>query len=329
VPGTKTLGPTLTNFFCDAVTQSSAAITWGLLNPLPFVLLLAAIPFACVIPARRTTWRPGDPDPIRSRRSGGQILNASLKLYARHRHTFLTLGLIFIPVGVLTAALQWVLFHLTGLGSLVALDGRRGAVTVLFSVMIGDIGIVLATVLATAWVTVVLHEMAHHRRVTVAQAVRATRHRLRPLAAATVTQYGVVLLLTLTVVGIPVAIWRYIRWSIFAQACMIEGRTGREALARSSALVHGTWWRTFAFTLLVDVLTVLSGLIVGILLLLLSARSLNFIDIASSLVFTLTVPLAAIALTLYYFDLEVRAETSRAPAPSAVAGPEPDPEAAF
>jgi hypothetical protein len=85
---------------------------------------------------------------------------------------------------------------------------------------------------------------------------------------------------------------------------MLEGRTGREALARSSALVQGRWWRTFAFTLFVDVLSVLSGLIVGILLLLLSSRSLNFIDLASSLVYTLTVPLAAAALTLYYFDLE-------------------------
>jgi hypothetical protein len=43
-------------------------------------------------------------------------------------------------------------------------------------------------------------------------------------------------------------------------------------------------------------------------LLLLSARSLNFIDITSSLVYMLTVPLAAIALTLYYFDVEALRE---------------------
>jgi predicted tellurium resistance membrane protein TerC len=67
------------------------------------------------------------------------------------------------------------------------------------------------------------------------------------------------------------------------------------------------WWRTFAFTALVDVLALLSGLLFGIVLLLLAARTLNFIDIASSLVYALTVPLAAIALTLYYFDLEVPA----------------------
>jgi hypothetical protein len=312
VPGTKTLGPSLTNFFCDAVTQSSAAITWGLLNPVPFILLLVAIPFACVIPARRTTWRPAPPYPVPGRRSGGQIIMASLRLYARHPRGFLTLGLIFIPVGALTAAVQWVLFHLTGLGSLVALDGRRGAVTVLLTVMIGDIGLALATVVATAAVATLMNEMAHDRRPTVGQAVRATSHRLRPLTAAALMQYGVVLLLTLTVVGIPLAIHRFIRWSLLAQGCMVDGVDGRASLAHSSRLVRGRWWRTFGFTLFVDMLAVLSGLVFGIVLLLLTSGSLNFIDLASSLVYTLTVPFAAIALTLYYFDLGSRTEAVRA-----------------
>jgi len=308
VPGTKTLGPTLTNFFCDAVTQSSAALTWGLLHPLPFVLLLALVPFACTVPARRTTWRPADPYPIRGRRRGGQTLRASVRLYARDRRTFLALGLVFIPVGVLTAALQWVLFHLTGLGNLVALDGRRGAVTVLFTVLIGDIGIALATVLATAAVAWVLNELAHDRRPTALQAVLATREHLSALAKAGVTQYGVVFLLTLTVVGIPLAIHRFIRWSLFAQACVLDDLDARPSLARSSRLVRGRWWRTFGFTVFVDLLTILTGLVVGIALLLLSDRSLNFIDVTSSLVYTFTVPLGAIALTLYYFDLDASGE---------------------
>jgi hypothetical protein len=311
VPGTKTLGPTLTNFFCDAVAQSSAALTWGLLNPLPFILLLAAVPFACAVPARRTTWRPADPYPVRCRRRGGQILRASLRLYARGRRAFLTLGLIFIPVGALTAAVQWVLFHLTGLSSFVALDGKRGAVTVLFAVMIGDIGIAFATVAATAAVAVAMNEMTHDRLATPGRAVRATRQRLRPLAAATVIQYGVVLLLTLTVVGIPFAIHRFIRWSLFAQACMLDRLGGRASLAHSSRLVRGRWWRTFGFTALVDVLAVLSGLLFGIGLLLLSSSALNFIDLTSSLIYALTVPLAAITLTLYYFDLEEEVGVTR------------------
>jgi hypothetical protein len=70
--------------------------------------------------------------------------------------------------------------------------------------------------------------------------------------------------------------------------------------------VRGRWWRTFGFSILVIVLTALSGPLLGVGLLLLTDRSLNFIDVAGALVYTITVPYAAIALTLYYFDLEAR-----------------------
>ena len=71
--------------------------------------------------------------------------------------------------------------------------------------------------------------------------------------------------------------------------------------------MKGHWWRTFGFTALIDALAVLSGPLLGVGLLLLTDHSLNFINLAASLVYTFTVPYAAIQLTLYYFDLEARA----------------------
>jgi hypothetical protein len=79
-----------------------------------------------------------------------------------------------------------------------------------------------------------------------------------------------------------------------------------ESLHRSSELVRGRWWRTFAFTVLVDALAALSGPLLGVGLLLLTDHSLSFINLAAALVYTFTVPFAAIQLTLYYFDLEAR-----------------------
>jgi len=70
--------------------------------------------------------------------------------------------------------------------------------------------------------------------------------------------------------------------------------------------VKGRWWRTFGFTMLVDVLAILSGPLLGVGLLLLTDHTLNFINLAAALVYTFTVPYAAIQLTLYYFDLEAR-----------------------
>ena len=53
-------------------------------------------------------------------------------------------------------------------------------------------------------------------------------------------------------------------------------------------------------------IAILSGPLLGVVILLLTSQSLTFIDIIGSIVYTLVVPWAAIALTLYYFDLEAR-----------------------
>lgn len=310
MPGTKTLGPTLTNFFCDAVKQAAVGLNWWLVHPLPIYALLALIALGCLAAASRTRWRPPDPHPVHQLRGAGQILRASVRLYVRRPGTFAALGAVLLPVSVLAGAVQWLLFHRTGLASFVALDGRQGAVTTLFALLIGDIGAAFATVITTAGVAVVLDEIESDPRVGATQAARTAFERIRPLAAGALIQYGVVLLLTLTVVGIPFALHRFIRWSLFVQACVLHERDGRESLAESSRLVRGRWWRTFGFTALVDLLAVLTGLVFGIVLLLFTARSLNFINVASSLVYMLTVPLAAIALTLYYFDLEARVGTA-------------------
>jgi hypothetical protein len=91
---------------------------------------------------------------------------------------------------------------------------------------------------------------------------------------------------------------------------MLDDLSATESLRRSSELVKGGWWRTFGFTVFIDTLAVLSGPLLGVGLLLLTDHSLNFINLAASLVYTFTVPYAAIQLTLYYFDLEARSATT-------------------
>jgi ABC-type sugar transport system permease subunit len=85
---------------------------------------------------------------------------------------------------------------------------------------------------------------------------------------------------------------------------MLENLPADGSLRRSSELVKGHWWRTLGFTAVVDALAVLSGPLLGVGLLLLTDHSLTFINLAACLVYTFTVPYAAIQLTLYYFDLE-------------------------
>ena len=253
-----------------------------------------------------TTWRPPDPHPLRRRRQGGQIFRATTRVYAQNLPTFAAAGAIFIPVYLVAAAIQWVIFHLSSIAPLIALDGRHGAVTAFLAVLIGGIGGLFASVIATAAVAVILDEIDAGRRILAGQAYRRVLRRLRPLTRGMLTELGTVILLTITVVGIPFAIHRFIRWSLFAEACMLDDLSATDSLRRSSVLVRGRWWRTFGFTALVDVLAILSGPLFGVGLLLLTDHSLNFINLATALVYTITVPYAAIQLTLYYFDLEAQ-----------------------
>ena len=300
------LGLTVTGFFCGAVTQGSIVLNWAIVNPWAFLALLGAIMLAAVAAVGRTTWRPPDPHPLRRSRGGGQIFRAAGRLYGNNLTLFVAMGAIFVPVAVVTAAIQWALFHLTEMGSLVALDGRGGAVTAFLALVTGGVGAAMASVITTAAVAFSLGEIDAGRRARPPDGYRAAFERWRTLLGAAATQYVVAILLSITVIGLPFAIGRYVRWSLFAEACGLEGGTARESLRRSAELVARRWWRTFGFSALVIVLAALSGPVLGVALLLLTNDSLTFINIAGALIYTVTVPYAAIALTLYYFDLDAR-----------------------
>jgi hypothetical protein len=306
VPGRKTVGTSVTDFFCGAVTQGSVVLNWAIVHPLPFLVLVGLLVAGCSEAVRRTRWTPVSPVPLRERRDGGQILRAALRVYRSDARTFLGMGAIFVPVSLIAAGIQWLLFHATGIKGLVALDGRHGAVTALLALLVGGIGTAIASTITTAAVAAALGELEKGRRITAVEAFAMAFHRARALGQALAAQFFSAIVLTIIVIGIPFAIRRFIRWSLFTQACMLDDEDARGSLRRSAELVDGNWWRTFGITASVDILTALSGPLLGVVLLLITDRSLNFINLAGSLVYTITVPYAAIALTLYYFDLTLR-----------------------
>jgi hypothetical protein len=306
LPGGRTFGVSVGNFFCAAVTGGAIVLNWSLIHPVPFVALVLIALGGLLGAAVATTWRPPDAHPLRRRRQGGQIFRATTRVYVRNLPTFAAAGVIFVPVYLVAASIQWVIFHISSVAPLIALDGRHGAVTAFLAVLIGGIGGLFASVIATAVVAVILGEIDSGRRILAGQAYRRVLRRVRPLARGLLTELAMVLLLTITIIGIPFAIHRFIRWSLYAQACMLDDLSAPDSLRHSSLLVRGRWWRTFGFTALVDVLAILSGPLFGVGLLLLTDHSLNFINLAAALVYTFTVPYAAIQLTLYYFDLEAR-----------------------
>jgi hypothetical protein len=301
----------VTSFFCGAVDHASIAMIWGLAHPASFLALLALVVLAVLGAASRTRWRPPDPRPIRQSRGGGQILRAARRLYRENRWTFIGIGGIFVPVAVVAAAVQWLLFHRTGLAGFVGLDGKQGAISVLLALLIGDVGGVFAAAAVTGAVSAALNELDARRPVTTLLAYSLAIRNGRALGGATALQFMLILLLVISVIGIPFAVYYFIRTSFFAQECVLADETVIDSLRASARLTRRHWWRTFGFTALINVVAILSGPLLGVLILLLTAQSLTFIDITGSIVYALVVPYAAIALTLYYFDLQTRPAAGR------------------
>ena len=122
----------------------------------------------------------GSPSPAPAS-PGRSDLPGDDRIYAGNIPIFAAAGAIFVPVYVLAAAIQWVIFHLTSVAPLVALDGRHGAVTAFLAVLVGGVGGLFASVIATGAVAVILGELDAGRRISRRSGVRARVRRWRSL----------------------------------------------------------------------------------------------------------------------------------------------------
>jgi hypothetical protein len=116
-----------------------------------------------------------------------------------------------------------------------------------------------------------------------------------------------VLLIALTIIGIPIAIWKYVAWQFVQQEILFADKPIREAFRGSSGIVRGHWWRTVRVAGFLWLISVATGPVLGFALIF-TALPLVWINVVGSLVFALLVPYVAIGRTLLYFDLAARQE---------------------
>jgi hypothetical protein len=306
IVGGRSLGPRATDFFCDAVERGSNLLTRLTGDPTPVLLALGALVGLLCWAASRTRWRGSAPLRLERRRAWGQILSVSVHMYAGHALLFAGIGLVFVPLRLLTSALQAGLFQLTGLRSL--LDSAGEWHTTLTGLAFGlelSFGL-LALLLVQAACARALVEIDAGGSVTVLGAYRRILGRLWDLVSALLWLSLAAGLFALTVFGLPICVWLIGRWSLLAQAAELESHTPRAALARSAELVRGRWWRSATMLLAVAGTAILLGPLVGVGLLLFTGAPFALVNVVSSLVYSIAIPFVAIATTYLFFDLRVR-----------------------
>ena len=116
-----------------------------------------------------------------------------------------------------------------------------------------------------------------------------------------------VLLMAITVIGLPWALWKLVGWAFVQQEVIFTDKSLRESFRASSELVRGRWLRTARVIVIFYVVGVAAGPILSFALIF-TALPLIWINLIGSFVYALLIPFVALGETLLYFDLVVREE---------------------
>lgn len=312
VPRSSTLGPNAVDFFCGLAEQSGRVLGLYYQSPLLVgltggAMALAVVAFGVVVGRSAFFTASG-----RARR--GRPLTAStepravigrksaFRHYIEHWPIFIGIGAIFIPIGLVGSLLNR---ELTFGGLVIGLP------------LIGGLPLLVAFVVVNAAVAAVLAEIGAGRQPGVLHGYKAVRAHFGPLLWARLKTGLIVALLIVSIIGIPWAVMRLVSWLFLEQAIVIEGANSRTAPAISAAAVRGHWWRTAATALLLGAVGALTGPVLGVAILLLLRWPGEMVNLVSSVVYALLLPLIFIALTQLYCSLT---------ASSAIKEPDEEPE---
>jgi hypothetical protein len=159
-----------------------------------------------------------------------------------------------------------------------------------------------AYVVLIAAVTRTLDQLDRGDPATATGVLRQVLANWRPLTRVALQYFVVLAVLTIFVATIPVAIYYAVSRAFAVPIVMAEDCSGGTALSRSQLLVKGRWWRTAVPLTIIIGLGLAAGPITGIVLLLATDLSPVLINVATSLLFAVAMPVAASALAYLYFD---------------------------
>jgi hypothetical protein len=307
VPTGGLFGTGATDVFCTGVEKGSRGLILLLRSPGLMALLIGAVLGLFVLIAVRATWTPVAPLRVGRRRSWGQILAASGRMYIGHAPVFLGLGLLLIPIVFVITSLQWLV--LSGLDVLgIAATGEAAGLTAFVAVVIGTTLALLGLGLVQAATACALVEIDAGRHATAVSAYRLAFRSIRPLLGGIGLFVLAWVVLTTTTLLIPVAIWLAVRWCLLAPAVELEGLSGLGALGRSARLVRRRWWRTASLVGLGAAISLAIGPLLGALLIFVVDVPLATLNLVAGLVYAAALPFVGLVTAYVYFDARTRVE---------------------
>lgn len=309
VPGGTLFGPGATGFFCGAVGGGSKALVRLVNHTLEFGLLVAGLLLIALLLLGRVTWRPTAPLRLARQRTWGQILTASWRMYGQRLLLFVGIGLVLVPISLLTTLVQTGILHATNILG-VQTGGESSGFLAFIGLAIGTALTLFGLGLVQAATACALVEIDEGRRVGPLRAYALAADSAVPLLGALVIAAGVISLLASSIFLIPLAVLLAGRWALIAPAIELERASAFGALRRSGRLVGRKWLKVSSLIVLGGALVLVAGPMVGVLLILLTDIPFWLVNVVAGIVYAVTMPLTAVITVYVYVDRRVRAEVA-------------------
>ncbi len=301
VPAGDSSSEQLVATFCRISAWGSNQLISFQYSPVKLLVVLGLLAIAGRLLIGATGWSACPPLPVLRRRRIGQVLRGGPALFRHHPLEFGLLALVALPVGLLTALAGTVVGHLPFVGALVLTDnGSRpdlATATILST---------LATLVSVSLISGTVAHLLRNRTGRIgplSESLRTVLRRLPELLMTAVPAIVLVIALSFTVIGLPLALWLTVRWSFLSQTVVLDGLRGIPALRASSKLVRGRWFQTAAVVGTVTLVMQTVGVVVSLLALVaFTGMPLWLLAGLGTFVQLLLVPLCSIVLCLLHGD---------------------------
>ena len=232
--------------------------------------------------------------PLRQQRSLNEIIEAALNIYGQNFQPLFLIAAVVVPLGVAGAVFQN------------TIDDDAASLAILLALSVAQI---VVNLLAGAALIVALADIDGGRPAEFSRAYDVAFEKVGTLVQAIVRVMFHVGLFAITIIGIPWAIQRAVRWLFIQQAIILDQAEAEAALSTSAAAVRGSWWRTFGIWIVISLILIVPTNVVGLFVLSAPAVVSGTVSAAAN---ALVLPFGVTAITLLYMDLKVRREAESA-----------------
>lgn len=292
VPVRTTIGPSVTQVFCGAAQIGSAFVRLFPIDPKVVAGVLVAVAIGLLILAAMA-WH---------------TFAQAVRLYFRHGYFFITAGVIAFP---LATAGQWIEDRLEDLVTS-SVDPHlptrlhfRSFIHFLLHTGLGSVQEILLSCIIGPVVIYATLELSRSQR---ANWRRTWEHGTGLFPRVLGASFYVAFLLGLmwlSVVLIPVAVYKSVQWFFTPEAVVVDNAGWRDARHVSAARLKGHWIRGLALVVATAIVSGLPGPLVGTVGLVLNRFELNQAQWVSAGIYCVLYPLALIMATLFYVRLSV------------------------